>query len=116
MENALPSTHAGASPSPMVPLQKAIRVVLADDERLAREKLRLLLASEPGIEIVAESGDGAQAVSAILQHQSDMAMLDVQMPGMDGFQVLSQFSADEMLVVIVATAYDQYALRAFEAN
>lgn len=116
MENAIPSIHAGASSSAMVPLQKAIRVVLADDERLAREKLRLLLASEPGIEIVAECGDGAQAVSAIRTHQADLAILDVQMPGMDGFQVLSQFSADEMPVVIFATAYDQYALRAFEAN
>jgi two-component system LytT family response regulator len=116
MENAIPSTHAGASPSPMVPLQKAIRVVLADDERLAREKLRLLLASESGIEIVAECGDGAQAVSAIRTHQADLAILDVQMPGMEGFQVLSQLSAAEMPVVIFATAYDQYALRAFEAN
>jgi two-component system LytT family response regulator len=116
MENTIPSTHSSASSSAMVPLQKTIRVVLADDERLAREKLRLLLASESGIEIVAECGDGAQTVSAIRRHQADLAILDVQMPGMDGFEVLSQLSADEMPVVIFATAYDQYALRAFEAN
>jgi two-component system LytT family response regulator len=116
MENVIPSTYTDASPSAMAPLQNAIRVVLADDERLAREKLRLLLASEPGIQIVAECGDGAQAVLAIRKHQADLAILDVQMPGMDGFEVLSQLSPDEMPVVIFATAYDQYALRAFEAN
>jgi two-component system LytT family response regulator len=116
MENAIPSAYAAASLSAMGPLQKTIRVVLADDERLAREKLRLLLALEPGIEIVAECGDGEQAVAAIRRHQADLVILDVQMPGMDGFEVLSQLSADEMPVVIFATAYDQYALRAFEAN
>ncbi len=94
----------------------AIRAVVADDERLAREKLRILLASEPNIKLVAECYDGQQTVAALRTHQADLLLLDIQMPGMDGFQVLKELSAEEMPVVIFTTAYDQYAIRAFEAH
>jgi two-component system LytT family response regulator len=93
----------------------AVRTIIADDERLAREKLRIFLSGEPGIEIVAECNDGEQAVSAIRKHRADLVILDVQMPRMDGFEVLSHLAPDEIPAIIFATAYDQYALRAFEA-
>jgi two-component system, LytTR family, response regulator len=94
----------------------AMRVIIADDERLAREKLRILLASEPNIKLVAECHDGQQALSAIRTYRADLLLLDIQMPGMDGFQVLSELSPEEMPVVIFTSAYDQYAIRAFEAH
>src|ERR1700676_77681 len=94
----------------------AMRAIIADDERLAREKLRILLASEPNIKLVAECHGGQQALSAIRTYQADLLLLDIQMPGMDGFQVLNALSPEEMPVVIFTTAYDQYAIRAFEAH
>jgi two-component system, LytTR family, response regulator len=106
-------------PSVLIPQEAntgAIRTIIADDERLAREKLKILLASEPGIEVVAECHDGDQAISAIRNLRADLLILDVQMPAMDGFELLGHLSQQEMPVIIFATAYDQYALRAFEAN
>ena len=94
----------------------AIRAIIADDERLAREKLRILLASEPNIKLVAECHDGQQALSAVRTYRADLLLLDIQMPGMDGFQVLNELSPEEMPVVIFTSAYDQYAIRAFEAH
>ncbi len=93
-----------------------IRTIIADDERLAREKLRILLASEPNIHLVAECQDGAQTLSGVRNLRADLLLLDIQMPGMDGFEVLNELSADEMPVVIFTSAYDQYAIRAFEAH
>jgi two-component system, LytTR family, response regulator len=103
-----------ASFAPIV--NKTIRTIVADDERLAREKLRILLASEPAIKIVAECHDGAQTLTAIREHRADLLLLDIQMPGMDGFEVLNALSPEEMPVVIFTSAYDQYAIRAFEAH
>ena len=94
----------------------AIRAIIADDERLAREKLRILLASEANIKLVAECQDGQQALTAIRTYRADLLLLDIQMPGMDGFQVLNALSPEEMPVVIFTSAYDQYAIRAFEAH
>ena len=94
----------------------AIRAIIADDERLAREKLRILLASEPNIKLVAECHDGQQALAAVRACQADLLLLDIQMPGMDGFQVLNELLPEEMPVVIFTSAYDQYAIRAFEAH
>ena len=98
------------------PLDAVVRTVIADDERLARQKLLILLESEPQVKVVAECQDGRQAVSAIRSFRPDMLLLDIQMPDLDGFQVLSEISAEEMPVVIFTSAYDQYAIRAFEAN
>jgi two-component system, LytTR family, response regulator len=94
----------------------SIRVVVADDELLARKKLRLLLGSEPQVEVVAECSNGRETVSAIRSFRPDLLLLDIQMPDLDGFEVLSEISSDEMPPVIFTTAYDQYAIRAFEAH
>lgn len=93
---------------------RIIRTIIADDQRLAREKLRILLASERDVKVVAECSDGKQTVSAIRRLRADLLLLEIQMPGMDGFQVLNEVSPDEMPAVIFTSAYDQYAVRAFE--
>ena len=102
--------------SPLETTRKVIRTIIADDERLAREKLRNLLASETDVKLVAECSDGKQAVSAIRLHRADLLLLDIQMPDMDGFEVLNELSVEEMPVVIFTSAYDQYAIRAFEVR
>jgi two-component system, LytTR family, response regulator len=107
----------GPDPTPAISRESStVRAVVADDERLAREKLRILLASEPNIKLVAECHDGEQTLAAVRTYQADLLLLDIQMPGMDGFQVLNALSPEEMPVVIFTTAYDQYAIRAFEAH
>ena len=93
-----------------------IRTIVSDDEPLAREKLRILLASEAGVRIVAECRDGRQTIDALQTCKPDLLLLDIQMPGADGFQVLSAIPADDMPLVVFTTAYDQYAIRAFETH
>jgi len=94
----------------------AIRTIIADDERLARKKLRILLDSEPQVEVVAECPNGRQTVSAIRSFRPDILLLDIQMPDLNGFEVLGEISSDEMPRVIFTSAYDQYAIRAFETH
>lgn len=103
-------------PSSDRPNGSAIRTIIADDERLARRKLRILLGSEPQVEVVAECPNGRQTVSAIRSFRPDILLLDIQMPDLNGFEVLSEISSDEMPQVIFTSAYDQYAIRAFEAH
>ncbi len=93
-----------------------IRALVVDDEPLARERVLTLLQQETDVEVVAECSDGGQAVSAIQQHSPDLVFLDVQMPGCDGFEVIQNIGIDRMPMVIFVTAYDQYALRAFEVH
>jgi two-component system LytT family response regulator len=93
-----------------------IRAVIADDESLARKKLRILLAAEPGIHVVAECQDGPRTVAALKDYEPDLLFLDIQMPGANGFEVLESVPPDRLPIVIFTTAYDQYALRAFEAH
>ncbi len=93
-----------------------IRALIVDDEPLARERIRALLEREPDIEVVAECADGRDAVSAIQAHEPDLLFLDIQMPGLDGFGVVEEVGVDRMPVTIFVTAYDRYALKAFEAN
>jgi two-component system, LytTR family, response regulator len=97
-------------------LERVVNTVIADDERLARQKLLVLLNSEPQVKVVAECQDGRQTVSAIRNLRPDLLLLDIQMPDLDGFQVLREIPPEEMPVVIFTSAYDQYAVRAFEAN
>lgn len=93
-----------------------IRALIVDDEPLACERIRSMLRDEADVEIVGESGDGPSAVAAIKKLSPDLLFLDVQMPGMDGFEVLRAVGRDRMPVVIFVTAYDQHAVKAFEAH
>ncbi|HKD09075.1 MAG TPA: LytTR family DNA-binding domain-containing protein [Bryobacteraceae bacterium] len=91
----------------------SLRVVLADDEELARRVLREHLNAEPDIEVVAECSNGFEAVKAVNDHTPDLVFLDVQMPKLDGFEVLELIETPAAVVFI--TAFDQYAMRAFDA-
>jgi two-component system LytT family response regulator len=93
-----------------------IRTMVIDDEPLARERIVGLLQQEQDIELVGECADGAQAVSAIQQQSPDLVFLDVQMPACDGFNIIQQVGPDRMPAVVFVTAYDEYALRAFEVH
>lgn|SRR5579883_626153 len=96
------------------PRSGAIRAVIVDDEELARYLLREYLARAGGIEVVAECANGFEAVKAVSERKPDLVFLDVQMPKLDGFEVLELI--DPGVAVIFVTAYDQYAMRAFDAN
>jgi two-component system LytT family response regulator len=96
--------------------QSVVRTVVADDERVARQKLLILLKSESQVQVVAECQDGRQTVSAIRSFRPDLLLLDIQMPELDGFEVLDKIPPQEMPMVVFTSAYDQYAIRAFEAN
>ena len=93
-----------------------IATVIVDDEPLARSNLAVLLRLDPGIEIVAECGSGVDAPAMIRSAKPDLVFLDVQMPECDGFDVLELLGNDIPPAVVFVTAYDQYALRAFEAG
>lgn len=96
-----------------------IRTVIADDEVLARQKLRQLLAGEKDIEIVGEGSTGLETVDLVRFAKPDLLFLDIHMPDMDGFDMLAALSGEDeaqLPCVIFTTAYDQYALRAFEIN
>jgi len=87
-----------------------------DDEPLARERLASLLSAEQDIEVVAQCRDGEEAVAALEQHTPDLVFLDVQMPGLNGFEVLEAVGPEKMPLVVFVTAYDQHALRAFQVR
>jgi two-component system, LytTR family, response regulator len=93
-----------------------IRTILVDDEPLARSNLAILLRNDPQIEIVGECSSGAEALAKIRAARPDLVFLDVQMPECDGFDVLELLGNDLPPAIIFVTAYDQYALRAFEAG
>ena len=94
-----------------------MRVVIADDEPLARERLRTRLAGQPGIEIVAEAVDGHDALHACAEHDPDLVLLDIAMPGIDGLEAARHLAAFEPRpAVVFCTAYDAHALSAFEAE
>jgi two-component system LytT family response regulator len=94
----------------------SLRVVLADDEPLARERLRTLLAARPECTLTGECADGAEAVDVISAERPDLVLLDVQMPELDGFEVLDALPPDVQPAVIFVTAYDEYAVRAFAVS
>lgn len=104
-----PAHHAVASHGPL-------RALIVDDEPLARRGLEIRLEAHPDVEIVGEYGDGLSAIEGLREHRPDLIFLDVQMPGMDGFQTLRSIPATEMPLVVFVTAYDHYAIRAFEAS
>ena len=93
-----------------------LRAVIADDEPAARRGVRLLLERDGGVEIAGEAANGPEAVALIRDEKPDLVFLDVQMPGADGFEVLSQLPPAAVPVVVFVTAYDEHAVRAFEVN
>jgi len=93
-----------------------IRTLVADDEPVARRGIRLLLERDPGVEIVGEASGGVEAAELILRLRPDLAFLDVQMVGCDGFETLKRVGSSAAPVVVFVTAYDEYALRAFDVN
>src|SRR5437762_3543438 len=99
---------------PSTDLPAPIRVAIVDDETLARSVLREYLAAVPGVEIVAECANGFDAVKVVAELRPDLLLLDVQMPKLSGFEVLELVGRD--VAVIFVTAYDQYALQAFEVH
>lgn len=95
---------------------KPIRVLYADDEPLGRSTLRSLLSGDAEVEIVAECANGSEALLATREHQPDVLFLDVQMPGLTGIDVASELAEEERPVIVFVTAYDQYAIEAFDVH
>jgi two-component system, LytTR family, response regulator len=91
-----------------------IKVLIVDDEVLGRTRVREILRKDPEVDLVGECSNGREAVEAVLEHSPDLLFLDVQMPEMDGFAVLEALPRGRIPLVVFVTAYDQYALRAFE--
>ena len=93
-----------------------VRTLIVDDEELGRKRIRKLLSLESEFEIVGESRDGREAIRAIEKFAPALVFLDVQMPELGGFEVLAQIAPEKMPVIIFVTAYDEFALKAFEAQ
>jgi two-component system LytT family response regulator len=93
-----------------------LRVVVADDEPIGRQRLVRLLQAEPDTDVVAACADGEEAVEAIREHVPDVVLLDIQMPHLDGFEVVAALGDAHQPAVIFVTAHDQYAVRAFEVH
>src|SRR5437899_4851066 len=93
-----------------------LRVLIADDEPLARRGVRQLLAPHEGVAVVGEARHGRDAVRLIRSVSPDLVFLDVQMPELDGFEVLRALAPNEIPAIVFVTAYDEYAVRAFEAH
>jgi two-component system LytT family response regulator len=105
----------------LTPLQRKdgslrIRTLIVDDEQLARERLQALLKDDPDIHIIGECATGNEAVDAIRNESPDLVFLDVQMPEGNGFEVLESVDFHKMPIVVFVTAYDQYAVRAFDVH
>lgn len=100
--------------SPMT--ERHIRAILVDDEQLARRGIQLRLESYRDIEVVAECANGREAIEAIAREQPDLMFLDIQMPGLSGFDVLARVPQESLPMTVFVTAYDRYALDAFEAQ
>src|SRR5262245_19444974 len=92
------------------------RVLIVDDEPLARDRIREMLRGDEEVQLIREARNGREAIEAVNEHAPDLVFLDIQMPDMDGFDVLKRIDAERMPFVIFVTAFDQYALRAFEVH
>jgi len=95
---------------------KMIRVAIADDEPLARERVRAMLEEHERFSIVADCKDGVETLEALTQHEIDLLFLDVQMPGLDAFQILESLGPGPLPIIVFVTAFDEYALRAFDVS
>jgi len=92
-----------------------LRTLIVDDEPLARHRLRRMLRQYPGIEVVGECADGMAALRAVQECSPDLLLLDIQMPGLDGFGVVEGLVPDSLPIIVFVTAYDEHAIHAFEA-
>jgi two-component system LytT family response regulator len=95
---------------------QVLRVLIVDDESLARRGLKLRLAKFEGVEIIGECDNGREALKYIVELQPDLVLLDIQMPGMTGFEMVQKLQQDQMPLVIFVTAFDQYAIDAFKVH
>ncbi|MFC3122241.1 LytR/AlgR family response regulator transcription factor [Agaribacter flavus] len=95
---------------------KKIRALIVDDESLARQGLQIRLESFDDVEIIGQCANGREALQAINEHSPDLVFLDIQMPGLDGFDVVKRMQADNTPLVVFVTAFDQYAIDAFEVH
>ena len=93
-----------------------LRVIIVDDEAVARSRLRRLLATHADVTIAAEAADGRSAVDAIVTHKPDVVFLDIRMPELDGFEVLAELAPGEVPAIVFVTAFDHFAVRAFETS
>ncbi|MFV8816444.1 LytR/AlgR family response regulator transcription factor [Haliea sp. E17] len=93
-----------------------LNAIIVDDEALARRGLSLRLQHIPGVDVVAECANGQEALAAIATYSPDLVFLDIQMPGINGFDVIRQLQSDNMPMVIFVTAFDQYAVEAFKVH
>src|SRR5581483_9725928 len=93
-----------------------ISTIIVDDEALSRRGIEIRLLTTPDFQVVAQCSNGREALAAVTQHKPDVLFLDIQMPGMSGFDVLAHLPQESLPVVVFITAYDQYAIRAFEAH
>jgi two-component system, LytTR family, response regulator len=93
-----------------------MRILIADDEAKARRRLKAMLADHSEIEVCGEVGDGISALEAIEQLHPDVVLLDIKMPGLDGFEVIRELSGSKTPLIIFVTGYDEYAIKAFEVS
>jgi two-component system, LytTR family, response regulator len=93
-----------------------IKALIVDDEPLARDRIRELLKDHPDVAVIAEARNGQEAIDSVASHNPDLVFLDIQMPDLDGFDVLQNLNVEKLPVIIFVTAYDQYALRAFDVH
>ncbi|MFK8042434.1 LytR/AlgR family response regulator transcription factor [Congregibacter sp.] len=93
-----------------------LSAIIVDDEHLARRGLSVRLQQLPEVDVIAECGNGQEALQAVAQHNPDLLFLDIQMPGMDGFEVVEKLQGDDMPMVIFVTAYNEYAVDAFKVH
>ena len=91
-----------------------LRTLVVDDERLARERVTTLVRGRPELTLIGEAEDGRTALDLIVEHRPDLVFLDIQMPELDGFQIIGALDGEALPAVVFVTAYDAYALRAFE--
>jgi two-component system LytT family response regulator len=94
----------------------ALSAIIVDDEQLARRGLSVRLQQLPEVDVIAECANGPEALAAVAQHNPDLLFLDIQMPGMDGFEVVEKLQGDGMPMVIFVTAYNEYAVDAFKVH
>ena len=94
----------------------SLRVLVVDDEELPREAVRDLVAGHPGLTLIGEATDGREALDAIVAHRPDLVFLDIRMPELDGFEVVAALDDDVLPAVVFVTAFDAFAIKAFEVN